>query len=58
MKPLSSSLPLALPPSLGSLLERLPAYPGSVLLVSALNLGLAHPPTAAGLPLSDDQARP
>ena len=42
MKPLSSSPSLALPPALGSLLERLPAYPGSVLLVSALNLGLAH----------------
>ncbi|MDI1269740.1 MAG: SCP2 sterol-binding domain-containing protein [Polaromonas sp.] len=42
MKPLSSFPPFALPPALGSLLERLPAYPGSVLLVSALNLGLAH----------------
>lgn len=42
MKPLSSSPPLALPPALGSLLGRLPAYPGSLLLVSALNLGLAH----------------
>jgi predicted lipid carrier protein YhbT len=42
MKPLSSSPSLALPPALGALLERLPAYPGSVLLVSALNLGLAH----------------
>jgi O2-independent ubiquinone biosynthesis accessory factor UbiT len=29
------------PPQLGSLLARLPAYPGSVLLVSALNVGLA-----------------
>ncbi len=43
MKPSSSSPPpLALPQALGSLLERLPAYPGSVLLVSALNLGLAR----------------
>ena len=34
--------PFALPHALGSLLERLPAYPGSMLLVSALNLGLAR----------------
>lgn len=31
----------ALPRPLGSLLARLPAYPGSVLLATALNLGLA-----------------
>ena len=31
-----------LPPRLGSLLARLPAYPGSVLLSTALNVGLAH----------------
>lgn len=31
-----------LPSPVGKLLSRLPAYPGSVLLVSALNLTLAH----------------
>ena len=30
------------PPRIGSLLARLPAYPGSVLLATALNLALAH----------------
>ena len=39
---MNSPLPLSLPHSLGSLLARLPAYPGSVLLVAALNLGLAR----------------
>ena len=38
MQPLSS---FAVPRPLGALLARLPAYPGSVLLVTALNLGLA-----------------
>lgn len=38
MNPPSS---FALPQHLGALLARLPAYPGSVLLVSALNIGLA-----------------
>ena len=33
--------PHAVPRPLGSLLARLPAYPGSVLLATALNLGLA-----------------
>ena len=42
MKPLSSSPPVSLPPVFGVLLGRLPAYPGSVLLVNALNLGLAR----------------
>lgn len=42
MKPLSLSPSLALPPLFGVLLGRLPAYPGSVLLVNALNLGLAR----------------
>jgi O2-independent ubiquinone biosynthesis accessory factor UbiT len=32
---------LVVPPSLGALLSRLPGYPGSVLLVTALNVGLA-----------------
>ncbi|MBK5207309.1 MAG: SCP2 sterol-binding domain-containing protein [Polaromonas sp.] len=39
MNPPSS---FVLPQRLGALLSRLPAYPGSALLVSALNLGLAH----------------
>jgi predicted lipid carrier protein YhbT len=39
MNPPSS---FVLPQRLGALLERLPAYPGSALLVTALNLGLAH----------------
>jgi predicted lipid carrier protein YhbT len=39
MNPPSSFL---LPERLGSLLARLPAYPGSVLLATALNLGLAQ----------------
>lgn len=38
MNPPSS---FVLPQRLGALLARLPAYPGSVLLVSALNIGLA-----------------
>ena len=37
--------PLVLPPAIGALLARLPAYPGSVLLVTALNqLLLPHLP--------------
>ncbi|HAL40665.1 MAG TPA: sterol-binding protein [Polaromonas sp.] len=39
MNPPSSFL---LPQRLGALLERLPAYPGSAILVTALNLGLAQ----------------
>ncbi len=38
MEPTSS---FAVPRPLGALLARLPAYPGSVMLVTALNLGLA-----------------
>ena len=34
--------PFVLPERLGALLARLPAYPGSVLLSTALNIGLAH----------------
>lgn len=37
----SQSSSFVLPQRLGALLARLPAYPGSVLLVSALNIGLA-----------------
>lgn len=40
MNPPSHST-FAVPAPLGSLLSRLPPYPGSVLLVSALNVGLA-----------------
>lgn len=39
MNPPSS---FVLPQRLGALLERLPAYPGSAMLVTALNLGLAR----------------
>lgn len=39
MNPPSS---FVLPQRLGALLAHLPAYPGSALLVTALNLGLAH----------------
>lgn len=39
MNPPSS---FVLPSRLGALLARLPAYPGSALMVTALNLGLAH----------------
>ena len=35
-----SSTPFLLPPPVGSVLSRLPAYPGSLLFVSALNLAL------------------
>ena len=34
--------PFSLPPALGALLQRLPAQPGSVLLVTALNLGVTR----------------
>ncbi|HTH08853.1 MAG TPA: sterol-binding protein, partial [Acidovorax sp.] len=34
--------PLQLPAPVGALLSRLPAYPGSMLLVAALNLALAR----------------
>ena len=33
--------PLTLPPPVGALLSRLPAYPGSMLLVTAINFALA-----------------
>lgn len=42
MKPSTPSQRFVLPPAFGSLLERLPAYPGSALLVQALNLSLAR----------------
>lgn len=35
-----STIPLLLPQPVGALLSRLPAYPGSLLLVSALNVAL------------------
>lgn len=38
----SSSPTFLLPGPVGSLLARLPAYPGSLMLVTALNLGLAQ----------------
>ncbi|MBF5003303.1 ubiquinone anaerobic biosynthesis accessory factor UbiT [Diaphorobacter caeni] len=38
----ASSSPLAVPAPLGSLLSRLPAYPGSLLLVTAINFMLAR----------------
>lgn len=38
----ASRAPLAIPAPLGSLLSRLPAYPGSVLLVIAINFMLAR----------------
>lgn len=43
--------PWPVPPQVGALLARLPAYPGSVLLVAALNLALARhlPPDVRGL---------
>lgn len=34
--------PFLVPERIGALLSRLPAYPGSVLLCTALNVGLAH----------------
>lgn len=34
--------PFVLPPPVGAVLARLPAYPGSVLLVTAINLALAR----------------
>ncbi|HYW58168.1 MAG TPA: SCP2 sterol-binding domain-containing protein [Polaromonas sp.] len=42
MKPSSPFPRFVLPPAVGSLLGLLPAYPGSVLLVQALNLNLAR----------------
>ncbi|WP_114972942.1 ubiquinone anaerobic biosynthesis accessory factor UbiT [Rhodoferax ferrireducens] len=36
-----STSPFLLPPPMGSLLSRLPAYPGSLLFVTGLNLALA-----------------
>lgn len=38
----SSPAPFTLPPPVGALLSRLPAYPGSALLVAAINLALAR----------------
>ena len=49
--PSPSSLPdtRVVPPPVGALLARLPAYPGSLLLVAALNLALArHLPADVG----------
>ena len=49
---MSSILPLELPGPLRSLLSRLPKYPGSVLLVTALNIALTpqlHSDTRAAL---------
>lgn len=37
----ASSFSASVPPPLGALLARLPPYPGSVLLVTALNVGVA-----------------
>lgn len=37
----TSSFATLVPPPIGAVLERLPAYPGSLLLVTALNVGLA-----------------
>ncbi|MGI9135200.1 MAG: ubiquinone anaerobic biosynthesis accessory factor UbiT [Rhodoferax sp.] len=46
------------PTQLGSLLSYLPAYPGSVLLVTALNLGLARQiPSDVALLLQDKKMR-
>lgn len=43
------SFPRVVPPPVGALLSRLPAYPGSLLLVTALNLALArHLPADVG----------
>ena len=39
-----ATAPRQLPAPVGALLSRLPAYPGSVLLVTALNLALAPQP--------------
>lgn len=39
---MNASSSYVLPPPVGSLLAHLPAYPGSLLLVTALNQGLAH----------------
>ena len=42
MSPESSALPRTVPAPVGAVLSRLPAYPGSLLLVAALNLALAR----------------
>ena len=49
--PFSPSDTFVLPPPVGAVLARLPAYPGSLLLVTALNLALARhlPADVAGL---------
>ena len=49
MSPESSALPRTVPAPVGAVLSRLPAYPGSLLLVAALNLALArHLPADVG----------
>ena len=49
MSPESSALPRTGPAPVGAVLSRLPAYPGSLLLVAALNLALArHLPADVG----------
>ena len=46
---MSLEIPLTLPAPLGAVLARLPAYPGSLLLVTALNFALArHLPADVG----------
>ena len=50
--------PLQLPAPVGALLSRLPAYPGSMLLVAALNLALArHLPADVGRLLQHKRMR-
>jgi len=39
---LTTPTPFTLPRPVGAVLSRLPAYPGSVLLVTAINLALAR----------------
>lgn len=50
--------PLRIPAPVGAVLSRLPAYPGSVLLVTALNLSLArHLPDDVGQLLQHKKMR-
>jgi predicted lipid carrier protein YhbT len=54
----SSSGHLVVPPPVGALLSRLPAFPGSMLLVTALNLALArHLPDDVGRLLLNKKMR-
>ena len=56
--PAAPANPLRVPAPVGALLARLPAYPGSVLLVTALNLALArHLPADVGKLLRDKRMR-